>query len=112
MLYWVVYYGFYGVISFTTIYIPGLFFAKTLESLRATLLDVLVWNALRKYPDLPITHRTTADEKKKQLQQVQVRNKLISFQLLILNKFFLVNMGRITLALVWGVLQFIVAVIM
>lgn len=103
---YLVIYGSYGVLNFTSLYIPLLAAVKFLDSLRSVAIDLACISSLVRYRPKP-------DDTPARVKEItESRQVYRAFIVSVLNKFFLVNMGRVLLALVWAVTSFILAVFM
>jgi len=114
VLYFMIWYGFYGVFNPASIYIAVLVLVKWLESIKALLCDFLVIAAWKRFPDpeLPADAEVTEAHTKEINIQRESREKYITFTVSIFHKIFLIGVGRAFMAFIWGIANFIVAVLM
>eukprot|EP01126_Amoeba_proteus_P003581 TRINITY_DN11198_c0_g1_i2.p1 TRINITY_DN11198_c0_g1~~TRINITY_DN11198_c0_g1_i2.p1 ORF type:complete len:491 (-),score=63.74 TRINITY_DN11198_c0_g1_i2:167-1639(-) len=99
LLYYLVHLGYYGTYNFSSLYIPFMVFVKLLESLRVLALDFL---------GITAEYRFSLNTK----ENKENKDKFITYTITVLNKFFFIHAGRIFLAIAWGVISFLVALIM
>uniref|UniRef100_A0A6B2KXC3 Glycosyl transferase 48 domain-containing protein n=1 Tax=Arcella intermedia TaxID=1963864 RepID=A0A6B2KXC3_9EUKA len=97
MLYFFIKLGLYGVINFPELYVSFLFAVKILESFRGFMLDCIVIKSNLKYGE---------DKNKENHELYEL------FMVHVINKFFLVNLGRISMAFIWCLLNTVVALLM
>lgn len=103
---YLVIYGSYGVLNFTSLYVPLLAAVKLLDALRSVVIDLACAASLVRYRSKP---KDTPEQEKALAESRQVHR---AFILSVINKFFFVNLGRVLLALVWAVASFILAILM
>jgi len=108
MLYFLITLGTYGILDFAEMYVPLLVFVKMLEALRGLICDGSVISAYMRYP----SEQQSLDPKVPQEDPNEMRQKYLTLMLHVINKLFLVNASRIFMAFLWGILSYLVAVIM
>jgi len=106
MLYYIVTFSYYGVFNLASIYIAILALVKFLESIKSMLCDLTVLIAYYKHP---VPENPTSEEG---LAMKEQREKYITFTIHLLQKIFLVSVGRSFFALIWGIANYIVAILM
>jgi len=116
MIYYFILFGYYKAYNKTTVFISLTFVVKYLETLRALFFDILMFVCLYKFPKIPKPENMPPIEELKFNKRIKIneeeKQKFISWNIGLLNNFFFVHMCRMSIALMWGILDLIVAILM